>query len=126
MEGKVAGESLEQQDPNRVPVGGGAQARFCCCLLGGHVVEGSDDAPRAVAQSGRVPAAAGGRGGRLVDLHRQSKVENLHQPFGSHSNVGGLDVAVNLAKGVQGVEANRQLRQGIAQAVLVVGGARAQ
>ena len=52
-----------------------------------------------------------------LQIHRQAEVEEHDPAGGRHQHVGRLDVAVQLAGGVQGREPVRQLAQGVPQAL---------
>ncbi len=101
-----AGQRLEQDDPDAVPVGRGADVARQR-LLGGHVGDRADDL--AVARSPHVVLRAGD----------QAKVEDDDPPRRGHQDVRGLEVAVHLAGRVQRGDPQGELLEPRAQPGLV-------
>ena len=112
-EGKHAGERLVDHHAHRVPVAGRSQGHVARGLLRRHVLRGPDDESVA----------------RLVgrsDVVREAEVEEHDALLRGHHDVRGLDVAVQLAGPVQGVETANQPHETGAKAHLVAARARAR
>ena len=88
VEGAAAGEHLVDHGADRVPIGG-RQARPFQGLLGCHV--------------GRRAGHAIGRHGSTAGLLGEAKVQDHHAAFFGHQHIGGLEIAVNRSRLVDGV-----------------------
>jgi hypothetical protein len=118
-EGVLAGQQLVEDDPEGEDVGAGVDGQGPG-LLGGHVEDGPCD----------LAGGSGARGRR--DLARdlrlrahelgQAEVEDLHPTVRGQEEVLGLEVAVDDALGVGGLEAAGGL-EGVAEDLLSGGGA---
>lgn len=96
--GGPASERLVQHNAHGVPVGG--WLGMTCSLFGGHVT----------GSAGAVQIAG-------YDTGDEAEIENDNAAVGFDQNVGGLDVAMELAGGVDGGDAEGQLVKGIGEAV---------
>ena len=104
LERQPAGQRLEQHDADAVAVGGRGHRRRHR-LLGRHVRGGADH--------------GGVADPRLQGLAHQAEVEHHHAALAGDQHVRRLEIAVDHAGAVQGVEAHRELAHAVAEARLV-------
>ncbi len=104
VEGQAAGGHLIEDGAEAEEIGARIDF-FAAGLLGRHVGDGADGGTGAGEQGG-VDGGADADGGLFVFFGQlgEAEVEDLGAPAGGDEDVGGLDVAVNDAFTVGGVE----------------------